>query len=102
MAIEHFVLAKEGPGEDPSKKRIQRLDEQVKQARELLKKAKESDPKSERVFNLNQRVNTLTTQKDRLKKRADDRKETEKEEKAGVDLGNGIRCKCIKKRVHTR
>jgi hypothetical protein len=94
MAINKFVLAKEGPGEDPSKKRIQSLDNQIKQARELLKKAKESDPKSERVFNLQQRVNNLTTQKDRAKKRADDRKDS-KEEKAGVEVSPGIRCKCI-------
>jgi hypothetical protein len=92
MAIRQFVLAAEG--EDPSKKRIERLDEQIKQVKETLKLAKESDPKSERVFNLQQRVSTLTTQKDRLKKRTDDRAENEKEE-SGVYLGNGLRCKCI-------
>lgn len=87
MAIKRFVLAKEGPGEDPSKKRIEQLDNQIKQAQEQLKLAKEADSdsgkktNSERIFNLQQRVNTLKTQRGRLKKRADDKKDNEKKVK---------------------
>lgn len=70
MAIKKLVLSSDKPSEDPNKKRIESLDEQIKQAQETLKQAKESDSKSERVFNLNQRVNNLKSQRDRLKRRA--------------------------------
>lgn len=84
MAIKRFVLAKEGPGDDPAGKRAKQIEDQIKTAQDQLKLAKQTDPKSERVFNLQQRVNTLKTQKDRLKKRSDDKKKREKDEKAST------------------
>lgn len=81
MAIQRFVLATKGPKEDPAEKRIKSLEDQIKQATEQLKLAKETDSKSDRVFNLQQRVNTLKTQKDKLKKRTTDKKDHEKKSK---------------------
>jgi hypothetical protein len=46
-----------------------------------LKLARESDPKSERVFNLQQRINTLKSQKDRLAKRMSDKTQKDKQDK---------------------
>lgn len=68
-------------GDNPNEKRKKSLEDQIKQAGEQLKLARESDPKSERVFNLQQRINTLKTQKERLAKRISDKKDGQKQDK---------------------
>lgn len=93
MAIKQMLLAEEGP-EDPRIGRRARLQEQIKQARELLKKASEVDSKSERVFNLKQRIATLQSQLDRLGKRIDDTKDVEKKSDENKDKREEAALKC--------